>query len=127
MLFDTDIFIWIQKGIRSAAEEVERAGEERNASIISYMEFLQGSADKKMLATNKSFFQAMSIKLVVVTQEISLRASYYVEQFSLSHAMHANDALIAASAVEHGLTLVTGNGKHYNHLKELDLKVIRPS
>jgi predicted nucleic acid-binding protein len=40
--------------------------------------------------------------------------------------MHANDALIAATAIENRLTLVTGNGKHYRHLKELDLKVLKP-
>jgi predicted nucleic acid-binding protein len=127
MLFDTDIFIWVQKGIRVAADAIQDAGTERCASLITYMEFLHGSPDKKTLQLNKSFFQATSIALLPLTPGISLRASHYVEQFCVSHRMHANDALIAATAVERGLTLVTGNARHYRHLKELDLKVLKPS
>ena len=127
MLFDTDIFIWIQKGNPAAADAVENAGTDSCASLITYMEFLHGSPDKKTLRLNKSFFQATSIALLPITAEISYRASHYVEQFCVSHNMHTNDALIAATAVENGLTLVTGNGKHFRHLKELDLKVLKPN
>ena len=125
MLFDTDIFIWIQKGNPAAADAVEDAGTDSCASLITYMEFLHGSPDKKTLRLNKSFFQATSIALLPITAEISYRASHYVEQFCVSHNMHTNDALIAATAVENGLTLVTGNGKHFRHLKELDLKILK--
>lgn len=125
MLFDTDIFIWIQKGIPVAADVVEDAGIDGCASLITYMEFLHGSPDKRTLRLNKSFFQAASIALLPITVEISYRASRYVEQFCVSHNMHTNDALIAATAVENGLTLVTGNGKHYRQLKELDLRVLK--
>ena len=125
MLFDTDIFIWIQKGIPAAIDSVERAGSLGQASLVTYMEFLHGSPDKKTLRMNKDFFHAASITLLPITAEISYRASHYVEQYCVSHNMHANDAVIAATAVEHGLTLVTGNGKHYRHLKDLDLKVLK--
>jgi predicted nucleic acid-binding protein len=127
MLFDTDIFIWIQKGIPEAADVMDAAGNNACASLITYMEFLHGSPDRKTLRLNKSFFQAASIALLPITAEISYRASHYVEQFCVSHSMHPNDALIAATAVESGLTLVTGNGKHYRQLKELDLRVLKLS
>lgn len=126
MVFDTDIFIWIQKGVPAAADALQDAGTEACASLITYMEFLHGSSDKRTLQLNKSFFRATSIVLLPVTPEISYRASHYVEEYCVSHRMHANDALIAATAIENGLTLVTGNGKHYRHLKELDLKVLKP-
>ena len=37
-----------------------------------------------------------------------------------------NDALIAATAVEHGLTLCTGNDKHFRPVKDIAMKVFRP-
>ncbi len=125
MLFDTDIFIWIQKGQPAVAEVMREAGATRHASLITYMEFLHGSNNKRTLKLNRDFFQAVGIQLLPITAEISYRAAHYVEQFCLSHQMHANDALIAATAVDHGMPLVTGNGKHYRHLKELDLHVIK--
>jgi predicted nucleic acid-binding protein len=126
MIFDTDIFIWIQKGIGSAVDVVEAAGTASSASVITYMEFLHGSSDKRTLRQNRGFFQAASISLLPVTPEISMRACQYVELFCVSHSMHVNDALIAATAVENNLTLVTGNGKHYRQLSDLKLKVIKP-
>jgi len=36
------------------------------------------------------------------------------------------DALIAATAIEHGLTLISGNEKHYRFLSMLKLQTFTP-
>ena len=41
MIFDTDIFIWVQRGNIAAAQAIEGEGE-RLLSVQSYIELLQG-------------------------------------------------------------------------------------
>ena len=55
-----------------------------------------------------------------------VKRCFYVEQHYLSNALELADALIAATAVSTGLSLVTGNHKYYKVVKELDLKRFRP-
>jgi predicted nucleic acid-binding protein len=52
---------------------------------------------------------------------------FYVEQHYLSHSVQLADALIAATAVSYGLTLQTGNDKHYKIIKEVELEIFRPT
>jgi predicted nucleic acid-binding protein len=40
--------------------------------------------------------------------------------------MRDGDAIVAATAIENGMTLATGNGKHFRPVKDLDLQVFRP-
>jgi predicted nucleic acid-binding protein len=61
-----------------------------------------------------------------VNEEISAKAMFYVERHYLSHALKLADALIAATAIVNGITLLTANDKHYKMIKELTLKQFRP-
>ena len=49
-----------------------------------------------------------------------------MEEYTLKTALYLADALIAATAIEHHLTLCTANRKHYREINELDLKIFRP-
>lgn len=90
------------------------------------MEFLQGSKDKRQLQLNQNFFRDLDFETLPLTENIGHRASIYVEQYALSHSMRAGDAIIAATAAEHGLRLVTTNAKHFRQIPEITLKVIKP-
>ena len=46
---------------------------------------------------------------------------------SENKGLRAGDAIIAATATENGLTLCTANIRHYKPIKELKLKVFKPS
>ena len=125
MLFDTDILIWIQKGNRRAAAVVERE-EERCISVLTYMELLQGAREKGQHEYILNFLREFSFRILPLSENIGHRAAIYVEEYSLSHGLRAGDALIAATATENGLTLCTGNVRHYRPIKELKIKVFKP-
>jgi len=126
VIFDTDIIIWAQRGKRSIADFINE-NTPRKTSIITYMEFIQFAQDKKQLALCKNFFSTFEFETLPLTANISHRASTYIERFSLSHGMEINDALIAATAFEHGLPLATTNYKDYQMIEGLNLLKLKVS
>ena len=55
--------------------------------------------------------------------EIARRAYALMVTFARSHGLHALDALIAATAIENGFTLVSKNRKHFQMSSDLKLEV----
>lgn len=125
MLFDTDIFIWVQRGHEKAAQWIDKASE-RFLSVQSYMELLQSAQDKTQHQRTKKFLADFSFVTLPLTENIGHRALVYVEEYGLSSGIRAGDALIAATAVENNLPLVTSNQKHFKIIKDLKLKVFKP-
>jgi predicted nucleic acid-binding protein len=64
--------------------------------------------------------------IIYINEEISGKAMFYVEQYYLSHSMHLADALIGATAVSCGIPPLTGNYKHYQVIKEVDIMKFLP-
>lgn len=125
MIFDTDVIIWVHRGDKAAAKLIND-DENRCLSIQSVMELLQGAknrADQKLI---HSFLKDLSFGVLPLTEDIGHRALIYVEEFGLGHGMRAGDAIIAASAVENRLTLVTSNVKHFKAVSELELRPFKP-
>ena len=125
MLFDSDVLIWMFRGSRKAAQMILDEPE-RKMSIINYMEVLQGAKNKLHLLTMKHNFMHLHFDILPVTEAISHRASILVEEHALSDGLHVTDALIAATACEHRLTLCTANQKHIKSIAGLDFKVFDP-
>jgi predicted nucleic acid-binding protein len=125
MLFNTDILIFVQRGNIKAARLIEKT-RERKISILTYMELLQGAKDKKQHKYTIDFLKTFDFQILPFTENIGHRASVYVEEYSLAHNLRAGDAIIAATAVENGLSLSTANAKHFKHIKELDLVIFKP-
>jgi len=123
-MYDTDILIWIQRGSRKAARLVG-GDPERCLSIQSYMELLQGARDRAEQQTVKDFVHAFDFEVLPLSENIGHRALVYVEEYALSSGMRSADALIAATAVERNLELVSGNTKHFRAVRELRLKSFR--
>ena len=126
MLFDTDILIWVQRGNIKAAQLIEQA-DERAICAQTYMELLQGASNKQQQDAVKSFLTKYEFTILGLTENIGHRAMIYMEQFSLSHGITAGDAIIAATAAEKNLPLVSGNEKHFKPLSDIKFKVFRPS
>lgn len=58
MLFDTDIFIWVQRGNSKAAEIIDSSNE-RHLSIYSYMELLQAAKNKQQHHYTMDFLSSL--------------------------------------------------------------------
>ena len=125
MLFDTDVLIFVQRGNEKAAKAVEKA-EERCISVQTYMELLQDANDKTQHTQIIGFLKQFSFVVLPLSENIGHRASIYVEEYSLSHSIRAGDAIVAATALENGLELMSANRKHFKPIKELKWKVFKP-
>jgi predicted nucleic acid-binding protein len=125
MLVDTDVLIWNLRGNAKAAERLDHAGG-FVLSAVSYMELIQGVRDKAELAVLRRSLRYWGASVQPLDQEISARAIFLMETYALSHGLQMADALIAATAISLGATLVTANDKHYRMIDGLDIEVFRP-
>ena len=125
MIFDTDIFIWVQRGSEKAARLMQRA-ENKFLSVQSYMELLQCAQNKTQHKYVKDFISSFNFMVLPLTENIGHRASIYIEEYSLFSGLRSGDAIIAATAVENNMALVSSNAKHFKVIKDLELKVFKP-
>ncbi len=125
MLFDTDILVFVQRGHEKAAQLIEEA-ENRFISVQTYMELLQDAQNKQQHTLILAFLNDFSFRVLPLNENIGKRAAIYVEEYSLSHNVRAGDSIIAATAVENNMTLITANKKHFKPIKELSLSVFKP-
>ncbi len=125
MLVDTDVLIWYLKGNENAYQVIENSSN-FFISVVTYMELVQGMRNKKELNNFRKALHIWNAKILYISEEISAKAMFYVEQHFLSHSMQLADALIGATAIAYGNPVLTGNDKHYNVLKDLEIKRFRP-
>ncbi len=124
MIFDTDIFIHIQRGNAKAARLVER-DEERLISAQTYMELLQCARDRRQHEYTRGFLREFGFRTLPLSGNVGHRAMVYIEEYSLSSGLRAGDAIIAATATENNLVLCTGNARHFRPIRDLKLKIFR--
>ena len=124
ILVDTDILIWYLRGNEIAYNTIETL-ESFSISVVTYMELVQGMRNKKELNSLRQALHAWNCKILYITEEISAKAMFAVEQHFLSHSMQLADALIGSTAIAHGLPLITGNDKHYKIMKGIQIKRFR--
>ena len=125
MIIDTDVLIWYMRGNEKAFHLIENT-DVFFISVVTYMELVQGMRNKKELNNLRQALHAWNTKILYISEEISAKVMFAVEQHFLSHSMQLADALIGSTAIAYGLPLVTGNDKHYKVMKEIQIKKFRP-
>lgn len=125
MIFDTDVLIWVQRGNMKAARTVEDA-DSRSVSVLTYMELLQCARNKEQQNHIRDFLVKYNFETIPLSENIGHRAAIYVEEYSMSSGLRAGDAIIAATAAENNLILVTGNENHFRPIKDLKMTVFKP-
>ena len=126
MLIDSDIFVWLTRGHSGAAARLNSI-EVWRISAITYMELAQGCRDKADLARLKKALNGRGTEIVPVIESIGERAMRLIDQHSLSDGLRLADALIAATALEHGESLLTANVKHFIPIDGLRVELFDPA
>ena len=124
-LIDSDVLIWLTRGHLGAAQRLQAITPWR-ISVVTYMELAQGCRDRAELARLKRGLAARDTEVLQLTPTISARAADLVDSLALSHGMRLADALIAATAIEHDLTLLSANAKHFGAVGNLKLEAFAP-
>lgn len=112
LLVDTDVFV---DHLRGAVEL--RPGQHRlHYSVVTRAELMSGNTASDLVRTLLEPFRE-----VVVDGDVADRAGRIRRQTTL----RLPDALIAATAIQHGLGLVTRNEKHFAQVRQLRLRRLR--
>jgi predicted nucleic acid-binding protein len=122
---DTDVLIWYMRGNEKAYKLVENSGS-FFISVVTYIELVQGMRNKKELNSLRQALHGWDAKIIYISEEISTKAMFFVEQHFLSHSIQLADALIAASAVIYGLPVITGNDKHFKVIGDVEINKFFP-
>ena len=117
VLIDTDVLIDYLRGQADAVVYLESVAERLVISAITVAELYAGVREGTERLALETFLSAFEI--VFVDQAISQRGGLYRRDLGKSHGVGLADALIAATAEELGVTLVTLNQKHFPMLANL--------
>lgn len=120
-LIDTNIFSRVFRGDPAVTRYVATLKAAIDTTI--YIECLQGSKSNQEKRIIKKVLD--NYPLLQITTEISELAIELIDNYSNSHGLLLADALIAASALENDLTIVTYNVSDFTFIK--DLKVFKPT
>ena len=125
MLVDTDVLIWHLRGYPQATRRLDELGT-LTLSAVTYLEILQGMRNKAELVAVKKMLQHRAATLLPVSDTITRRAIELMESLALNHGLQMGDALIAATAIEHQLPVLTANVKHLGAVMELKVEAFVP-
>lgn len=125
ILVDSDVLIWMCRG-NAKAKDVLIAHPGPFISSITRMELVQGMRNRKELIYLNRTFLELGVRTIHLDVDISSRASLLVETHFHTHHLMLADALIAATALQQGLRLLTGNAKHYGVIPGLDVMKFKP-
>jgi predicted nucleic acid-binding protein len=70
--------------------------------------------------------QHRAATLLPVSEAITQRAIELMEAITLSHGLQMGDALIAATALGHGLPVLTANVRHFGAVQGLKVEAFNP-
>jgi len=125
VIIDTDVLIWYLRG-NERAQKALNSNIPFRISVINYLELLQGMKNKRELRILQKYLSQWSTEILQISESISSRAMFLMEDYCLSHSMELGDAIIAATALECREPLLTANEKHYGYIPNLQIEKFKP-
>jgi predicted nucleic acid-binding protein len=121
ILFDTDVLIDAGLGVQEAVQALQEAEQRAGlaVSVVTQMELIIGCRNKAELKALERFLQRF--RVLLLTEDSSGQAVELLRRYRLSHGLMIADALIAATALMEGLSLVSKNQRHFRFIAGLQL------
>lgn len=119
VLIDTDIFIDVLKGIKSAKELFRTKEIECYCSILSRKELLSKGGLKDS-ERKKILNMLAQVKVLRIDYDIHRKFFSLTKKYGDREDLFA-DYIIAATAWSKNLPLLTRNRKHFEHIEEITL------
>jgi predicted nucleic acid-binding protein len=120
-LIDTDVMIDVSRRNAAAASYLD-ALDDITISIITAHELIVGARNQRDVDGIDSLIRTYTLQ-ADLDSLITSRAYQLLKRHARSDGLRTFDALIAATAIEHGFTLVSKNRKHFRVIDDLDLEV----
>ncbi len=120
-LLDTNIMVDFTRGNAKAADYLDSLGGACLLSSITALELIAGARTQREV--NDLDVMISAYEQIAPTPDIARRAYYLMKTHAKSAGLQTLDSLIAATALEHGLTLATKNRKHFQMIRDLKLEV----
>ena len=110
MLVDTTVLVDVTRRLPAALSWVEHQDQRLFVSEVTRAEVLTGMRSHERSVVAAAF---AALSWLPVDEEVSTRAGDLGRTYRASHHLGVADLLVGATALVHGLELVTSNVKHY--------------
>ncbi|MBC7890493.1 MAG: type II toxin-antitoxin system VapC family toxin [Ferruginibacter sp.] len=119
ILVVTDILIMVFRGDKKNKKILDENTGKLAVSNITYFELLAGLKTKQRII---DFNKQMRAYIVIHLSEAISRQTFSIfKKYTTTHQLLPADALIASTAIENGLQLLTNNSEDFLFIKELQL------
>lgn len=117
-LLDSDVLIDISRDRQESIDCVDALPDPWSISQVTALELQVGARNKREVAHLDAFLSSypLSASIGRTAYELLLR-------YAKSHGLQVFDSLVAATALDHGFTLVTKNQRHFAMIDELIVRV----
>lgn len=122
-LVDTDILVDLTRNNQGAIDYLDGLRNNWWIASITGLELIAGARDNREVAEIDRLIATYGTKHL--TEAIDRRAYDILRRYAKSHGLRTFDSLIAATAIEEGLTLATRNRKHFAMIEGLLLDLPR--
>jgi len=120
-LVDSDVLIEVSRGKHAAREYFDSLPVWWAISRVSAMELIVGARDKREVDNIHKFLSGFAI--LPFGDSTGTLAYELLKRHAKSHGLQVFDSLIAATAIENNLTLMTRNQRHFDMIDGLSLEI----
>lgn len=125
ILFDTDICVEILRGNKKVIDHLELSDEEIAVSFITAAELYYGAEKSNNPEKNIISIEKMLLAFYIIESSNEIEKRFGIiktELWKNGNMISDADIFIASACIENCSRLITGNIKHYERIKNLEIE-----